>query len=50
VPVYFIGLPLKGLMAIGLVLVSLGVLEGVLAGDFAAWFRLVGRTTASFGR
>jgi flagellar biosynthetic protein FliR len=50
VPVYFIGLPLKGLMAIGLVLVSLGVLEGVLAGDFAAWFRLVGRTTASFRR
>ena len=48
VPVYFIGLPLKGLMAIGLVLVSLGVLEGVLAGDFAAWLRLVGRTTASF--
>ena len=50
VPVYFIGLPLKGLMAIGFVLVSLGVLEGVLAGDFAAWFRLVGRTTASFRR
>jgi flagellar biosynthetic protein FliR len=48
VPVYFIGLPLKGLLAIGLVLVSLGVLEGVLAGDFAAWLRLVGRTTASF--
>jgi len=50
VPVYFIGLPLKGLLAIGLVLVSLGVLEGVLAGDFAAWLRLVGRTTASFRR
>jgi flagellar biosynthetic protein FliR len=50
VPVYFIGLPLKGLMAIGLVLLSLGVLEGGLAGDFAAWFRLVGRTTASFRR
>lgn len=50
VPVYFIGLPLKGLLAIGLVLVSLGVLEGALAGDFAAWLRLVGRTTASFRR
>ena len=48
VPVYFIGLPLKGLLAIGLVLVSVGVLEGVLAGDFAAWLRLVGRTAASF--
>jgi flagellar biosynthesis protein FliR len=50
VPVYFIGLPLKGLLAIGLVLVSLGVLEGVLAGDFAGWLHLVGRTTASFRR
>ncbi len=50
VPVYFIGLPLKGLMAIGLVLLSLGVLEGVLAGDFAAWLRLVERTTAAFRR
>jgi flagellar biosynthetic protein FliR len=50
VPVYSIGLPLKGLLAIGLVLVSLGVLEGVLAGDFAAWLRLVGRTTAAFRR
>jgi flagellar biosynthetic protein FliR len=50
VPVYFVGLPLKGLLAIGLVLVSLGVLEGVLAGDFAAWLRLVERTTASFRR
>jgi flagellar biosynthesis protein FliR len=48
VPVYFIGLPLKGLLAIGLVLVSLGVLEGVLAGEFGAWLRLIGRTTASF--
>jgi len=50
VPVYFIGLPLKGLMAIGLVLLSLGVLEGVLAGDFAIWLRLIGRTTAAFRR
>jgi len=48
VPVYFIGLPLKGLLAIGLVFVSVGVLEGVLAGDFAVWLRLVTRTTASF--
>jgi len=48
VPVYFIGLPLKGLLAIGLVLCSLGVLEGALAGDFAAWLRLVGRTTEAF--
>jgi type III secretion protein SpaR/YscT/HrcT len=50
VPVYFIGLPLKGLLAIGLVLVSLGALEAALAGDFAAWLHLVARTAASFRR
>ncbi|HVV49457.1 MAG TPA: flagellar biosynthetic protein FliR, partial [Polyangia bacterium] len=50
VPVYFVGLPLKGLLAIGLVLVGLGSLEAALAGDLAAWLRLVGRTAAAFGR
>jgi flagellar biosynthetic protein FliR len=50
VPVYFVGLPLKGLLAIGLVLVSLGVLASALAGDFAAWLHLVARTAASFRR
>ena len=48
VPVYFIGLPLKGLLAIGLVLVGLGTLEAALAGDLGAWLRLVGRTAAAF--
>jgi flagellar biosynthesis protein FliR len=48
VPVYFVGLPLKGLLAIGLVLVSVGTLEAVLAGDLGNWFRLLGRTTAAF--
>ncbi|HEX3903389.1 MAG TPA: flagellar biosynthetic protein FliR [Polyangia bacterium] len=48
VPVYFIGLPLKGLLAIGLVLVSVGALEATLAGDFAAWLGLVRRTATSF--
>ena len=33
VPVYFIGLPLKGLLAIGLVLLGLGALQAALAGD-----------------
>ena len=36
VPVYFLGLPLKGLLAIGVVLLGLGVLQGALAGGFAA--------------
>ena len=33
VPVYFIGLPLKGLLAIGLVLLCLGTLQAALVGD-----------------
>jgi flagellar biosynthesis protein FliR len=44
VPVYFIGLPLKGLLAIGVVLVGLGALEAALAGDFGWWTRLFERT------
>jgi flagellar biosynthetic protein FliR len=48
VPVYFVGLPLKGLLAIGVVLVGLGALEAALAGDFAWWLRLFERTVASF--
>jgi len=48
VPVYFIGLPLKGLLAIGVVLVGLGALEAALAGDFGWWLRLFERTAAAF--
>ncbi len=48
VPVYFIGLPLKGLLAIGLVLLCLGTLQAALVGDLASWMRLVGRTSAAF--
>ena len=40
VPVYFLGLPLKGLLAIGLVLVGLGALEAALAGDLGTWIAL----------
>lgn len=40
-PVYFLGLPLKGLLAIGLVLVGLGALEAALAGDLAGWLALL---------
>ena len=35
VPVYFLGLPLKGLLAIGVVLLGLGLLQNALAGGFA---------------
>src|SRR5438128_2340391 len=33
VPVYFLGLPLKGLLAIGIILLGLGALASALAGD-----------------
>jgi flagellar biosynthetic protein FliR len=48
VPVYFIGLPLKGLLAIGLVLICLGTLQAALVGDLGGWMRLTGRTAAAF--
>lgn len=50
VPVYFLGLPLKGLLAIGLVLVGVGTLEAALAGDLAGWLSLVTRTPAAWLR
>ena len=48
VPVYFVGLPLKGLLAIGVVLVGLGALEAALAGEIAGWLHFFGRTITSF--
>jgi type III secretory pathway component EscT len=48
VPVYFLGLPLKGLLTIGIVLVGLGALASALAGDMAVWLRLYRDTVASF--
>jgi flagellar biosynthetic protein FliR len=48
VPVYFLGLPLKGLLAVGVVLVGLGMLQAALAGGFAGWFRLFAQAVAGF--
>ena len=48
VPVYFLGLPLKGLLAIGVVLLGLGALQGALARGFADWFRLLAQAVAGF--
>jgi flagellar biosynthetic protein FliR len=48
VPVYFLGLPLKGLLAIGVVLLGLGTLQGALASGFAGWFRLLAQVVAGF--
>jgi type III secretory pathway component EscT len=49
-PVYFLGLPLKGLLAIGLLLVGLGALQAALAGDLAAWLGLLGRVSVVLSR
>jgi len=45
-PVYFLGLPLKGLLAIGLVLLGLGALQAALAGDLSGWLALLGRAAS----
>lgn len=50
VPVYFLGLPLKGLLAIGVVLLGLGMLQGALAGGFAGWLKLFAQAVAAFAR
>jgi len=46
VPVYFLGLPVKGLLAIGVVLLGLGALQGALVSGFAGWFRLLAQAVA----
>jgi hypothetical protein len=50
VPVYFLGLPLKGLLAIGVVLVGLGLLQNALAGGFSSWFKLFAQAVAALKR
>jgi flagellar biosynthetic protein FliR len=48
IPVYFVGLPLKGLLAVGVVLLGLGGLPALFAGDVAGWFGLLSRTIGGF--
>jgi flagellar biosynthetic protein FliR len=50
IPVYFLGLPLKGLLGIALVLLGLGALWSALAADFGIWLRLVREVVAALGR
>jgi flagellar biosynthetic protein FliR len=47
-PVYFVGLPLKGLLGVAMVLLGLGVLEATLAAGFAGWLDLARRAVASW--
>jgi type III secretory pathway component EscT len=50
VPIAIVGLPLKGLLAIGLVLVGLGALQAALAGDLTSWLSLLARAPGRLGR
>ncbi|HEY2899348.1 MAG TPA: flagellar biosynthetic protein FliR [Polyangia bacterium] len=47
-PIYFLGLPVKALLGVGMILLGLGALHGALAGGFAGWLDLVNRAIASF--
>jgi len=47
VPVYFLGLPLKGLLAIGVVLLGLGMLQNALARGFGSWLQLFSQAVAA---
>jgi type III secretion protein SpaR/YscT/HrcT len=48
VPVYFVGLPMKGLLAIGVVLLGLGGLAGAISGETGFALTLFRRTIATF--
>ena len=47
VPVYFLGLPLKGLLAIGVVLLGLAMLQASVARGFASWMQLLSQAVAA---
>lgn len=47
-PVHFFGLPVKGLLGVGVILVGLGAIVGALARGFDGWLDLVSKTLASF--
>jgi flagellar biosynthetic protein FliR len=47
-PIYFLGLPTKALLGVGVVLVGVGFLQGALARGFVGWLELMARTLASF--
>jgi type III secretory pathway component EscT len=48
VPVYFVGLPAKGLLAVGVVLLGLGALDHALAGELPGWLELGRRWLAAW--
>jgi flagellar biosynthesis protein FliR len=52
IPVYFVGLPLKGLLAVGVVLLGLGALDHAVAASFVTggggWLDLARRWVAAW--
>jgi flagellar biosynthetic protein FliR len=48
VPVYFVGLPAKGLLAVGVVLLGLGALDHALAAQAPTWLELARRWLAAW--
>jgi type III secretory pathway component EscT len=48
IPVYFVGMPLKALLGVGVVLVGLGALEGALTGGLGGWLDLIERVWSAW--
>jgi type III secretion protein SpaR/YscT/HrcT len=48
IPVYFVGMPLKALLGVGALLVSVGALEQVLGEGFRGWAGLLARAVAAW--
>jgi flagellar biosynthetic protein FliR len=48
VPVYFVGLPAKGLLAVGVVLLGLGALDHALNAELPTWMELARRWLAAW--
>jgi flagellar biosynthetic protein FliR len=48
VPVYFVGLPAKGLLAVGVVLIGIGALDHALTADLPRWIELGRRWLAAW--
>jgi flagellar biosynthetic protein FliR len=43
IPIYFVGMPLKGLAGVGIVLIGVGALQAALHGSFRGWLALIER-------
>lgn len=48
IPVYFVGMPMKALLGVGIVLVALGALEGALTSSLSGWLNFVERVWSAW--